>query len=67
MCLMFVGKAMTEAFRLECEARHWAKEARKRGLAWWVDTKERIKKHRGEAGLKKLTDKMNEMRKAGAL
>lgn len=49
----------SEAFRLECEARHWRAWAREHGKAKWLKAKDRIRKHRGAKGLKRLVDEMN--------
>ena len=50
----------TEAWRRECEAREWVKRYRqKRSQAWWEQTKQDIRKVRGQAGLDTLIADMN--------
>lgn len=47
---------------LECEARYWITEYRKRKKhqrKWWNERKDAIRKKRGEAGLQLLVEEMN--------
>ena len=47
---------------LECEARYWKLEVRKRGRGWWNERKDKIKRKRGQAGLDALLAEMNKGR-----
>lgn len=66
------GATWTEVWRRECEAREWIsryKQNRKeRGQRyadiWWTNTKEAIRKARGQAGLDILIADMNKERNA---
>lgn len=66
------GETWTEAWRRECEARDWIKrymEHRKQrgsrfAQLWWDQTKEQIRKVRGQAGLDTLIADMNKEQNA---
>ena len=50
----------TEAWRRECEAREWVRRYKEqRSPAWWEQTKQDIRKVRGQAGLDTLIADMN--------
>lgn len=50
---------------LQCEARFWMREIKKRGRkgrAWWNDRKDALQRKRGIAGLERLVREMNRQR-----